>query len=170
MAGAPSVVLVVGARNSGKTAYARALVARARAANRRVAGFLSEGEWQGGRKVGFHLQDVAVPGRRMLLASVEPGRGLELAVGPYHLSRAAFARADAELRRAAGADLVCVDEVGPLEVRGGGFAPALGFLLEHHTGILLLTVRPSVVDAVLAMVGAARVVTTGAPGGAEVPA
>jgi nucleoside-triphosphatase len=153
----PQLVLVSGPRNTGKTEYARWVVERARAAGLRVAGFYSEAEWEAGVKARFYLQDVEDPEQRALLASVRPAPELDLRAGPFHLSSEVFRQADPVLRGAAGADLICIDEVGPLEVRGGGFHDALRFLLAEHDGILLLTVRPSVVPALLAMAGDARV-------------
>jgi nucleoside-triphosphatase THEP1 len=153
----PQLVLVSGPRNTGKTEYARWVVERARAAGLRVAGFYSEAEWEAGVKARFYLQDVADPGHRALLASVRPAPDLDLRAGPFHLSSQVFRQADPVLRGAAGADLICIDEVGPLEVRGVGFHGALRYLLAEHGGILLLTVRPSLVPAILAMAGGARV-------------
>jgi nucleoside-triphosphatase THEP1 len=138
------VALVVGSRNSGKTGYARAVVARARDAGLRVAGFFSEAEWAGAVKARFYLQDITDPGRRLLLASVDSGPGLDIRTGPYHLSREAFAVADRSLRGLEDSDMVCIDEIGPLEMRGGGFRPVLDHLLAGYHGILLLTCRPSV--------------------------
>lgn len=156
----PSLVLVVGPRNSGKTAYARILVERARAAGRRVAGFLSEAEWEGDVKARFFLRDLARPDAdaaadapsRTLLASVQPGPGLVLRAGPYHLSSTALEMACEALRQALDADLICIDELGPLEMQGDGYAPALRFLLSNYRGILLLTTRPSVAKALLSTV------------------
>lgn len=148
---AAQLVLVVGSRNSGKTGYARSVVERARAAGLRVAGFLSEAEWDGAVKARFYLQDVADPACRVLLASVEPAPGLDVEAGPFHLSSSAFRMAEAEFRNALDADLICMDEVGPLELRGEGFHNALRHLVARYRGTLLLTVRPSAVEAIMAM-------------------
>jgi nucleoside-triphosphatase THEP1 len=147
------VALVVGSRNSGKTGYARAVVERARAAGLRVAGFFSDAEWDGGVKARFYLEDITDPDRRLLLASVDPGPELEIRTGPYHLSGEAFAAADRSLRGWEDSDLVCIDEVGPLEMRGGGFRPALDRLLAGYRGVLLLTCRPSVAAELSRMAG-----------------
>jgi nucleoside-triphosphatase THEP1 len=147
------IALVVGPRNSGKTGYAQAVVARARAAGLRVAGFFSEAEWEGGVKARFYLQDITDPGRRLLLASVDPGPGLDIRTGPYHLSGEAFAAADRSLRHWEDADVVCIDEVGPLEMRGGGFRPALDHLFAGYRGTLLLTCRPSVAEELSRLAG-----------------
>jgi nucleoside-triphosphatase THEP1 len=45
-------------------------------------------------------------------------------------------------------DLVILDEVGPLELDGKGWAPALSEILAGDAPLLLLTVRPKLVDRV----------------------
>jgi nucleoside-triphosphatase THEP1 len=44
--------------------------------------------------------------------------------------------------------VIIVDEVGPLEMQGKGWAPALPRLFEHEGTVVLLTVRPALVAAV----------------------
>ena len=157
----PRLVLVVGPRNSGKTEYARIIVQRARAAGLRVAGYLSEAEWDGTVKARFFLHDVSQtadgPGQelrhRPLLASVTPAPGLDLRAGPYYLNSAAFHTACDTLRAASHSDLICVDEVGPLELRGSGFYPALEYLLNRYKGILVLTARPAIAARIHAGAG-----------------
>jgi nucleoside-triphosphatase THEP1 len=144
-------VLVVGGRHAGKTSYARLLVGGARAAGARVAGFYSQATWWSGVKARFHLHDLADPSRRLLLGSIAEEPGLDLRVGSYHLSSATFAEANRRLEEALHADLICLDEIGPLELRGGGFAPGLRMLAERYTGILVVTVRPRLAERVQAL-------------------
>ena len=54
-----------------------------------------------------------------------------------------------------GADVVVVDEVGPFELSGGGWADALDALVATSSGAMLLVVREAVVDAVKARWGSA---------------
>ncbi len=150
-------VLVVGARNSGKTAYVRAVAARARRIGLTVAGFFSEAEWRDGVKARYFLCDIADPSSRALLASRDGGPGLDLQVGAYQFSSGAFRAANRSLRRALAADLICIDEFGPLELRGEGFYPAVKFLLRRYRGILLLTARPSVAAALRQIIAAREV-------------
>ncbi len=42
-----------------------------------------------------------------------------------------------------------VDEIGPLELQGGGWAPVVHPLLESYAGRLLLVVRPDILQQVL---------------------
>lgn len=49
---------------------------------------------------------------------------------------------------ARGADVIVVDEVGPLELAGGGWAAALDALVNRFDGPMLLVARLALVDAV----------------------
>lgn len=146
-------ILVVGSRNSGKTAFVRTLVERARQHGLHVAGFCSEAEWRGSVKHRYFLQDVAAPGRRMLAASRNEEPGLDLHVGAFFLSSAAFREACRIVAESLAADLICIDECGPLEREGGGFYPAIRDLLGTYRGSLVVTVRPSVNAWLRALVG-----------------
>jgi len=74
-----------------------------------------------------------------------------LIIGRFTFSRAAFARANAALLAAAchpRTQWLLVDEVGPLELRGEGLAPALRQLLVPGCAGLVLVVRESLREAV----------------------
>src|SRR3989304_108820 len=103
----PHVILVVGGRER---------LGNARRAGLRVAGFYSEGARSGDRKNAYFLCDAARPGRRELLASDQPHPGLDTRGGRYWLSSAALARATQRIAGALDADLICMDEIGPLEM------------------------------------------------------
>ena len=67
----------------------------------------------------------------------------------------AFAQAALEAALAAGADPLFVDEAGPWELAGGGFAPQLAALAAAGSA-LVLAVRPACVEDVVAKFFAAR--------------
>jgi len=154
-------VLVVGSRHHGKTAYLRALVARARAADLRVRGFLTEAAPGDTHKRALYLREIGGALPPLFLGATSAGPGLDLRVGSYYLSSATFARAEAVLSRSLDADLICLDEIGPLELRGGGFSAALARLLESYRGILVLTTRPALATMLLQLLQRSA---AGAPG------
>ena len=86
------------------------------------------------------------------------GRGEQ---GEEQWGRFAFTRDGLRLGREAlgldrqPADVVIVDEVGPLELSGGGWAGPLDGLLDRFDGPVLLVARPAVVEAVRTRWGAA---------------
>ena len=150
-------VIVTGATGSGKTTLVQAVVDRLRARGLRVAGIVAPGYVADGRRTGFDIVDLAT-GERMPLAREE-----EHVAGPHpRWSRFAFSPEGLALGRKAlgedarGADVVVVDEVGPFELSGGGWASALDSLAASPAGVLLLVVRESVVDAVRTRWGSAE--------------
>lgn len=152
----PSVI-VTGATGSGKTTLVTAVTDRLRARGSRVAGILAPGHLADGRRTGFDIINLAT-GERETLAREE-----ERVAGPHaRWSRFAFSPAGLALGHKAlgedarGADVVVVDEVGPFELSGGGWADALDALTAANEGRLLLVVRESVVDAVNARWGSAE--------------
>ena len=149
-------VVITGATGSGKTTLTLAVVDRLRSRGVRVSGIVAPGILTGGRRTGFDLVNLAT-GQRVPLAREQGNVG-----GPHaRWSRFAFSPEGLALGRRAltddarGADVVVVDEVGPFELSGGGWAQPLDALAHGDAGALLLVVRESVVDAVRARWGSA---------------
>ena len=82
----------------------------------------------------------------------EEYRGPWLEVGRFRFSAEAFRKAGEELMNAARnpeVKLLIIDEIGPLELRGEGFAGILKTLLEYTSGPdLLLVVRSGLLQEV----------------------
>jgi len=135
------VQLLVGARRSGKTTTCQLLAETARRRGLRVGGIVSPPLYAGGRCVGYRVVDLA-SGRSEPLAN-ETGPGLERA-GRFHFTSAGLAlgRAALETAALAAVDLVIVDEVGPLELAGGGWSQRLDRVAERP-GCMVLSVRSS---------------------------
>lgn len=152
-------VIVTGATGSGKTTIVQAAVECLRARGLSVGGILAPGLLDDGRRSGFDLVDLGT-GQTAPLAREDAGPGLAhpqwsrfafspdgLALGERALGPGAF-----------GADVIVVDEVGPFELAGGGWASALDRIAREYTGALLLVVRASILDAVRRRWGSADTV------------
>lgn len=162
---ARATIIVTGDTGSGKTTLVGQAVDQLRARGVRVAGVLAPGLLENGRRTGFDILDLAT-GESTALAREHDGDR-----GPHaRWSRFAFLPGGLELgARALGpaaddAEVVVVDEVGPFELSGGGWASALDRLSQDYRGILLLVVRASVVDAVEARWGSPDTVVCGVLG------
>ena len=137
------VLLIHGEIGSGKT--------------RRAAGWI-EAEGLAGRPVAGVLALKSPAGRRLMdIATGEEvplehpaGDEVAVTVGRFQFRQAAFDWAVQHIDEALGqAGSVVIDEVGPLEMRGGGFAPLLDRLeRDHPTTRRVLLVRTSLLDAV----------------------
>jgi len=146
------VVLLTGAKGSGKTTACRHLVERARGLGLTCAGIVSPARLEDGVKVGIDVVDVRT-GERRALAEVD-GRPAALRVGPHRFDEAAVARARDLLGTACPCDILVVDEIGPLELeRGLGWANALEVLRGGEYRLAVAVVRPHLVEAVRAALG-----------------
>ncbi|MBU0639131.1 MAG: DUF2478 domain-containing protein [Planctomycetes bacterium] len=123
-----SLALLLGERYEGKTTSCQRLAEQARAHGRTVAGIVAPAVYEDGQRLGYDVLDLST-GATARLATVL-GPGCEK-IGRFHLLDAGLALGRSTLLRVAQAapDLVIVDEVGRLELRGGGWAPDLDALV-----------------------------------------
>lgn len=142
------VLLLTGPRGSGKTTAAAAVVERARAAGLQVAGVLAPGTVRDGRRWSFDAVDLRTGRRAPLGTRDHPAGWIDLGgfrVAPEGIELGRRALSAPAVR---GADLVVVDEVGPWELAGEGWGPALDRLVAGDLP-LLLVVRESLEEAVV---------------------
>ena len=142
------VGVVTGERGEGKTTFAGELVSSLRARGLRVAGLLAPGEIRNGVRWSIDLVDLGT-GQRWPLATRDHASPWP-ALGSFRVDPEALERGSAALAAAAasGADLVVVDEVGPWELAGQGWASALASLRREAVP-LVLVVRRKFVGEVL---------------------
>jgi len=137
-------VLLVGGIEAGKTSTGLRLLSLLRHAGVLVGGFLAPRRLKGDETVGYSLIDLATN-------TTHPFAGLEpsnVPVGRFFVSQEGLARADRAVTAALDeASVVFVDEVGRLELGGGGHAPAVRRLLASDV-VPILLVRDELVDAV----------------------
>ncbi len=140
----PGVVLFTGFIGEGKSSYLSALVETLREKGFRVAGILSPSVRENGVRIGYDLVDAAT-GERKALSRTGGGPGLP-SVGNYRFDPAgvAFGRRALSPEAARAADLVVVDEVGPWELKGQGWAPALGELARATDAPMVWVVRAGI--------------------------
>ncbi|MBN2562874.1 MAG: DUF2478 domain-containing protein [Phycisphaerae bacterium] len=119
-------------RGRGKTSFLRRYVADAAGRGRSVGGIASPAVFENGRRIGYDLIDLRRGSQRPLARMVGPG-DTPADVGRYRFDEAAVAEGNAAVIAAVrdGLDVVAIDEIGPLELRGKGWAPALEFALRE---------------------------------------
>jgi nucleoside-triphosphatase THEP1 len=132
------ILLVTGPVGAGKTTALARLVLEWRASGRDVRGILAHRVLEGGRVVGYDLELVGEKAHSVLAR--RKGIGFEQA-GPFTFSDEALACGRQALRNAISAEIVVVDEIGPLELRGGGWAGEVEKLLRESEAIVILVVR-----------------------------
>lgn len=138
-------VFLVGGIGAGKTATGLRLLSLLRQSGIRVGGFLAPRLMEEDETVGYSLIDLATNATHPF-AGLDPGG---VPAGRFHLSVEGLAIADRAVTAALdAASVVMIDEVGRLELGGGGHAPAVRRLLASDV-LSILLVRDENVDDVM---------------------
>jgi nucleoside-triphosphatase THEP1 len=137
---ASPVILFVGPVGGGKTSTLTSLVSKWRASGKEVRGLLAHRVMEKGHRVGYDLEVIGKE-RRSALARKE-GAGIEQ-IGPFVFLDDALARGRKALRAATSAQIVIVDEIGPLELSGRGWSREVERLLHKSKVTLILVARES---------------------------
>ena len=147
------VHIVTGKINSGKTGKLAAICQF----ERRGDGFVSVKEMADGISVRYLAMRLSTMEERPLLARegyFPQGFDPVQEIGPYRMSQTTLRWIETEIGKMleTGVEPIYLDEIGPLELEGGGFAPILARCLERGTE-LYLSVRRDFVEAVLGRFG-----------------
>ena len=134
----PRNLILTGPIGEGKTTRVAGALPAIRRSGRSVGGILQYGFEEEGRRVGYEVVDLATGERTELCRRPVAKSG--------RLERPVFldsgvAAGSAAIRSGAREDLLVVDEVGPVELAGGGYDPVLRELLPRRRGRTLLVIR-----------------------------
>ena len=150
------IIIITGPVNSGKTSYLRRLIAIYKREGYVVGGITAEALYEEGRKIGYDVCDLITNECYPLVRSSETAEQMKSTAGVQHVGRFVLLESGLDFTRrcvhaAAARDIVCLDEVGPLEMAGKGHRQLLDTLLADYKGTLLVVARDIVSDALKAM-------------------
>ena len=150
----PPVFIITGSHGSGKSEMVMKLAELLRAAGKTPGGISAAGFWENGLRSGFDLVNLSTGGGVPLCRR---GPGGSIRAGEFRFFDEGLAAGLSALSSAglADADIVFVDEVGFLELDGGGWAAPLSELLRGRKP-LVLVVRDYLVERVTAHFGLTR--------------
>jgi nucleoside-triphosphatase len=156
------MVIVTGPRGAGKTSLCRRLVSLARERGWRVAGVLSHARFEGGQKVGIEAENLVTGERRLLAVPRTDAYAGEQQLG-WIFDGEALEWGDEILAHAGGADLLVVDELGPLEFdQGRGWLSGLAALDRGEYRLALAVIRPELLARAQERWKGAQVIEIGA--------
>jgi nucleoside-triphosphatase THEP1 len=141
-----SVILILtGPVQSGKTRFLTGIISGLDKTKTGVSGFLSPAVYEGDRLIGY---DLAVLGREKPVPYIRKrGRPGWERIGPYFFIPQALRDARQTIMESRARDLLVVDEVGPLELGGGGVWGPLATVLASPGRRCLLVVRAACLAA-----------------------
>lgn len=144
LAGTQGLILLTGAKGSGKTSFCQDVVARARQRGITIAGFLCPATFENGVKTGFFMIDIATNAR--IPFGKRTSKEAESTVGHWDMDQQALQWADQNTQDLSNVDLMIIDEIGPLELEhGAGFQKTLRRLDAANYKTALVVVRPSLI-------------------------
>lgn len=140
------VILWTGAKHSGKSTSALKLARQARARGITVGGLLAPSVYVKGELAGFDALNIRNNKRARLSRCTGDGKG---AWRFQWLSEGArLAGVALDPRKLKSAELVIIDEFGPLEVAGKGWRSHIDTLISMADGLILLVVRDELAEYV----------------------
>jgi hypothetical protein len=130
--GSNNILVVSGKVHGGKTTFVSRLTEVLKSDQLSLAGFICTGSFSGGRRS----------------ASTIGERDGWIRFRRFCFNPEAVKEGERIIRKGIekGVDLVVLDEVGPLELEGGGWSPLLGFLEKQHSTMQLWVAREGLLE------------------------
>ena len=139
--GSPLVFFITGKKGGGKTTFITEVVSILQKEGLKADGILAPGYWQNNIRSKFDIVDIAT-NERKILCGMDVENGVE-EIGRFKFTEEglAFGRAALCYEKVFDKDLIIIDEVGPLELKGKGWAESIKELLVKYNKIIILVVR-----------------------------
>ena len=145
--------VITGGQGSGKTTLIKETVILLKEDRFKIGGILAGGSWKNNRRERFELTDIKT-GDRMVYLQREPANGWEK-IRHFYINPAGqkFGEHALSIDQVKDVDLVVIDEIGPFELQGRGWAIAMKNIMDNLHIPLLITVRESLVNEVIGYFG-----------------
>lgn len=145
------IFVLTGPVRGGKTTFLERSLARWAACGIAPVGFLSVAVTGASGTTGYDLLELKTGCRQPYLR--REGEPDAERIGPFFFVPSTLERARSIIREADPRELLIVDEVGPLELRGGGLWPVLREALSRPGMKCLLVAREEILEDVVAALG-----------------
>lgn len=143
------IIIITGEQGSGKTTFLQEMIFGLAKNNVQVGGILAEGFWKNQKRDFFELIDLKSK-NRILFCQREPKEGWEKLRHFYiNPEGQKFGEAALDPEYLKDSDILVVDEIGPFELKGKGWAKSINSILEKLPGMIMVwAVRKSLLNDV----------------------
>lgn len=148
----PRIYIITGEQHKGKTTYVSKIVDQLKASGHKTGGFLAPGKFELNHRVSFEILDL-LTGYSKPLCSISEGEGEQVGPFTFYKEGQEFGFQLLDPSNLKGCDVVVVDEIGPLEMKGQGWASAVEKLMEHPEFKLIWVIRKTLVEKVIQRFG-----------------
>jgi len=141
--------VVTGSQGSGKTSYLLEIVEFLQTEGFRLGGFIAKGTWKNNKRYSFELLDLQT-NQQLLFCQSEPVTAWKK-IEHFYINPAGqhFGETVLDPKNLQGIDLVVIDEIGPFELKGKGWAEAIDRIMEQTRLPMIWTIREGAVMEVL---------------------
>lgn len=143
------IYIITGKQGSGKSTLIREVVSGLRKKGITVGGILAEGTWHNNQRDRFELVNIRT-NERINYLQRQPRAGWER-IRHFYLNPEGqkFGEQALTTDRLKDAGLIVIDEIGPFELRGKGWALAIQKIFGKLNIPVLISVRESLVDEII---------------------
>ena len=142
-----TVIIISGNIQQGKTTFVRKVINRLKRQNIDIGGIMSNVEYEGDKRVGYTLENLK-SGDKIQLCNIAENKEWRKQ-GKFYFNPDAVVQGNKILAfENSNPDLIVIDEIGPLEVKTGGWAPAIQKIAEEAKAPMLWVVRDSLVNKI----------------------
>jgi len=144
----PRVFIITGEKHAGKTTFLAGLVSSLKKEGIKTGGFIAPGKFENNRRSEFNIQNLKT-GEQRLLCSIHLQNGEE--AGPFRFNHEGqqFGKDALLPENLLDCSFVVIDEIGPLEIKGLGWAASIDKLMDHAEFQNIWVVRKSLVEEVI---------------------
>jgi len=146
--GYQNIIIITGQKSTGKTRTVLKLSEMLKSQGYTVEGFAAPKVFDNNIHAGYNIRNLSSLLEVPFATRKEPFESANASI-PYEIQAAGLEAGSQWLSTAEAqhADLAVMDEIGPLELKGGGWAEALNKLLTSRHQSILLVIRPALVDS-----------------------
>lgn len=142
------VFIITGNPQQGKTGFVIKLIERLKESGFRMGGFVAPGEFRNNKRFSFHLTDLK-SGKTKPLCTREADGGEQTGPFVFFSDGQQFGRRILEPENLKDCDFVVIDEIGPLELQGKGWAGSAVNILKNTVAKSIWVVRRSILEQVI---------------------
>ena len=145
------IFIISGETRSGKTTFLKNVIAKLIQDNPalKIGGIIAHGTDFKGERFGFHIENIAT-GEKQHLCSREPANEEDIKTGRFYFYRTGLDFGEkAILENLDSLDLLVIDEVGYLELKGKGWFDAIEKAMEHQNIDMIFVVRKRILENIL---------------------
>ncbi|MBI2428395.1 MAG: hypothetical protein HYV29_06295 [Ignavibacteriales bacterium] len=140
------VYVLTGAKDGGKTKMAEQLQSQLKINNFTVGGIIQRKVLKNNERYGYDLYDVRSQKSTPLCRTDAPDAGIVAGPFKFFPEGIRFGKEALAIAKIKNCNVIIIDEIGPLEMKGEGWAVALSEILANYSGILIVVIREFLVD------------------------